>query len=83
MTSELPAVEIAATDGTTQPGLELERRVDGPAGGPTQERVVVAVATDGDAREIDTAADRVGAIDGQQADLVRDIVGERLEGDAA
>jgi len=79
MTDDLPAVEISTLDGTTQPGLELERRTDGPDGGPTQERVVVAVATDGDTREIDTAADRVEAIDGQQADLVRDIVGDRLE----
>jgi hypothetical protein len=77
--SDHTPVEVTRPDGTTTPGLELERRVDGPAGGPTQERVVVAVATDGDARKIDTATDRVETIDGQQADLVRDIVGDRLE----
>jgi hypothetical protein len=73
----LPAVEVTRTDGTTTPGIERDRRVDG-AGEYTQERVMVAVADDGDVAEIDTAADRVKAIDGQQADLVRDVLGDRL-----
>jgi hypothetical protein len=74
-------LEVTRPDGTTAPGLELQRRVDG-AGGQTQERVTVAVAADGDVAEINTAADRVETIDGQQADLVRDILGDRLEGDS-
>ncbi|WP_135535397.1 hypothetical protein [Halostella pelagica] len=74
---QLTAVELSHPDGTTTPGIERERRTDS-AGGHTQERVVVAVATDGDVTEIDTAASRVAAIDGQQAELVRDVLGDRV-----
>lgn len=78
MSVDYPAVEVTRPDGTTSPGLELERRVDGET--QTQERVVVAISDDGDVAEVDTAAERVATIDGQQAALVRDVLGDRLDG---
>jgi len=78
--TETRAVEVERQDSLT-PGLELvaARRVDGPDDGPQQARTLVA--TDGDDQPlalIDTAQDRVSAADGQQADLIESVLGERV-----
>ena len=72
------AVEVQRPDGSRSVGLVVERRTD-QASGHRQRRVVVATSRDGEIVEIDTAADRVTPIDGAEADLARDIVGDRLE----
>jgi len=77
----MKAVEITRPDGTTTPGLELQRRVDGDQ--CSQARVVVAISDGDGVAEVDTAADRVEPIEGEQAALVRDVLGDRLEGDGS
>ena len=79
--SDQQPLEVTRPDGSTTPGLELARRVDG-TGQHSQERVVVAISGDEGVVEVDTAADRVEAIDGQQAGLVRDILGDKLKVEA-
>lgn len=79
MTYKPPVVEVTRPDGTTMPGIELDRRVDGDGGDIAQERVVVAVSVDDEVVEVDTAASRVEDVDGLEADLVRDRLEDKLE----
>jgi hypothetical protein len=70
-------------DADSAMALERSRRTDGLDDGPQQERVVAVIKDDGEAQEIDIAADRVEpveSVDGTQEQLVRDIIGGVLGG---
>ena len=81
-------VEVARSDGETQPGLELvaERRVDGPADAG-QPRTIVAVSPETDGEDDEDDERELGLLDTAQArvtdatapDTIREVLGPKLE----
>jgi len=68
-------VEVDRASGTTL-GLVREWRVDGIWADANQERLVVETNNDGETAEIDVTRSAVAVVDGSEAHLVREVVGD-------
>lgn len=77
---DAPVCRLARDDDTL--AVEAGRYVAGPDGGPQQERVVAVTRADDSAQVVDTAADRVAAVDEpMQRSVARDVIAGVLEGE--
>jgi len=81
MSEDRPAVEVERVDGSREVALIDSFEKIG-TDEYQQERVELLTVRDGDVITVNTAAERVREVEGQEADLARDIIEPKLEGSA-